>query len=154
VRQLDPGPDTELGENMAQVRVHRVCGDVKPLGDLTVGRALDNEPDDRELRGGQLRPARRSGIRPAACPLYAGVAEQAADTGRVSFGTRGGLQPERLVQVANRLVLRPFREQPAGIRKRRRADQRPRVATIGLDSGQGPFRILLKQRARVQRGGA
>ena len=88
-------------------------GDVKPLGDLTVGRALADEPDDRELRGGQLRPAHRGGIRKPARPLLAAVAKQAADTCRVSFGTRGGLQPERLVQIADRLVLRPFQEQPA-----------------------------------------
>ena len=131
-----------------------VRGDEKPLGDLTVGRALANEPDDRELGGGQLRPAFRGWVRAAACPLHAAVAEQAADTGRVSFGPRGGLQPERLVQVADRLVLRPFREQPARIRKRRRADQRPRVAAVGLNSGQGPFGIPVKERARVQRGGA
>ena len=37
--QLDPGPDAELGENVAQVRVHRVHGNVEPLGDLTVGNA-------------------------------------------------------------------------------------------------------------------
>jgi hypothetical protein len=36
------GPDTEFGENVTQMRVHRVRGDVKPLGDLTVGRAADN----------------------------------------------------------------------------------------------------------------
>src|SRR5690242_3242893 len=41
-RQFDPGPDTELGEDVAQVGVHRVRGDVKLLGYLTVGRALDD----------------------------------------------------------------------------------------------------------------
>ena len=82
---------------MAQVRVHRVRGDVKLLGDLTVGRAADNQPDDRELRGGQLRPMRRGPVWAPACPLRAGVAEQAADTCRVSFGARGGLQPKGLV---------------------------------------------------------
>ena len=104
---------------------------------LTVGRAADNQPDDRELRGGQLRPVRRGRVRAPACPLRAAVAEQAADTCRVSFGARGGLQPKCLVQVADRLVLHPFREQPAGILKRRRADQRPRVPAVCLDSGQG-----------------
>jgi hypothetical protein len=42
VRQLDPGPDAELAENVAQVRVHRVRGEVKLLGDLAICRALDN----------------------------------------------------------------------------------------------------------------
>jgi hypothetical protein len=42
VREFDPGPDAELGEDVAQVRVHRVRGDVKPLRDLTVGCALDD----------------------------------------------------------------------------------------------------------------
>ena len=42
VRQLDPGPDAELGEDMAQVRVNRVRGDVELLGDLAICRALDN----------------------------------------------------------------------------------------------------------------
>ena len=84
-------------------------GDVKPLGDLTVGRAADNEPDDRELRGGKLRPVRRGRVRAPACPLRAAVTEQVADTRRVSFGARGGLQPERLAQVADCLVLRLFR---------------------------------------------
>jgi hypothetical protein len=41
-RQFNPGPDTELGEDVAQVGIHRVGGDVKLLGYLTVGRALDD----------------------------------------------------------------------------------------------------------------
>jgi hypothetical protein len=51
---------------------------------------------------------RRGRVWAPACPLRAAVAEQAADTCGVSFGTRGGLQPECFVQVADRLVLRPF----------------------------------------------
>jgi hypothetical protein len=40
-----------LTANVAQVRVHRMRGDVKARGDLTVGRPADDQPDDRELRG-------------------------------------------------------------------------------------------------------
>ena len=90
--QLDPGPDAELGEDVAQVRVHRVRGNVQPLGDLTVGRALGDQPDDRQLGGGQLRPARRGRVRAVGCALRAAVAEQAADPGGVPVGAGGGLQ--------------------------------------------------------------
>jgi hypothetical protein len=84
-----------------------VGGDEKPLGDLAVGRTLDNQPDHRDLRGGQFRPVPLGGVLAPAWPLQAEVAQQAADTGRVSFGARGGLQLERLVQVADRPVPRP-----------------------------------------------
>jgi hypothetical protein len=97
VREFDPGPDAEFGEDVAQVRVHRVRGDIKPLGDLTVGRALGNQLDNRELGGGQFRPVRRCPVLLPASPVRAAVSEQAADTCRVSFGACGGLQSECLV---------------------------------------------------------
>jgi hypothetical protein len=137
-----------------QVRVDRVRGDVQLLGDLTVRRALDNRPDDRELGCGQLRPLRGGRIRAPACPLDAAVAELPADTRGVPFRACGGVQPERLIQVADRLVLRPVREQPAGILKRRRADQRSRVAAVGLDSSHGSFGIIINKCACVESGWA
>ncbi len=85
--------------------------------------------------------------------LRAVAAEQAADPGGVPFGARGGLQRQRLVQVADRLVLRAFPEQPAGILERRRADQRPRVAAVRLDGGQGQFEIIV-EKARACRAAA
>jgi len=94
--------------------------DEEPLGDLAVGRALRHQPHDRQLGAGQLRPLRGRRLLTPACPLCAAVAEQAADAGRVPFRAGGGLQPERLIQIADRLVPRPLREQSARILKRGR----------------------------------
>jgi len=131
-----------------------VRGDVEALGDLTVGRALDDQPDDRELGCGQFRPLRRRRVRAPSGTLDAPAPEQPPDTGRVPFGAGGRLQPESLVEVADRLVLGLLWKQSAGIFQRRRLHQRARVAAISLDSGQCPFGIIVNKCARVQCGGA
>jgi hypothetical protein len=55
--QRDPGVDAELLERVAEVAVHGVRGNVKPLGYFAVGKAVGDQADHRQFGIGQGRPA-------------------------------------------------------------------------------------------------
>jgi hypothetical protein len=47
--ERDAGVDSELLEGVAEVSADGVRGDVEPLGDLFIGQAAGDQPDDGEL---------------------------------------------------------------------------------------------------------
>jgi hypothetical protein len=47
--ERDAGVDSELLEGVAEVPADGVGGDVEPLGDLFIGQAAGDQPDDGEL---------------------------------------------------------------------------------------------------------
>src|SRR6516165_698857 len=68
--QLDAGGHVELPEDLPQVVVHRVPGQVQPGGRLTVGHALGDDQRDAALGGGEAVPA--GARRPVSRGLVAG----------------------------------------------------------------------------------
>ena len=74
--QRDPGVDAELLEHMAKVAAGRVGGDEEPLGDLTVGEAISDQPGHGELGVGQGRPPPRSPLPGGQAALDTELAER------------------------------------------------------------------------------
>ena len=60
--ELAAGADAELGEDLAQVVLHRAGADEQPGGDLRIGQAVPGQPGDLGLLGGQLAAGRHGAL--------------------------------------------------------------------------------------------
>src|SRR5581483_9156642 len=58
--EVAAGGDAQLGEDLAQVPLDGAGGQEELGADLGVGAAVDGEPGDRGLLGGELGPGRRT----------------------------------------------------------------------------------------------
>src|SRR5262245_48129497 len=97
--ELCSGGDAQLGEDVAQVRLHGALGDEQPADDLGVGEDVGDEPDDLQLGGGEAVPA--VGRAFASSPSALGVGDGIVERQLRAFGPGGG-QPvgsERLACV-------------------------------------------------------
>jgi hypothetical protein len=133
------------------------------LGDLAVGGALRHQADHGELRFRELRPG-RGGPRPARRRADPAGAQQAADAGRVPLGTSRCVGRQRRLEQRYRLRRPRFRQQPPGVLKHRRPDQRAGIAAaqrdrlqrdvrVAVEHGAGvPGRGIQKREVRMQRG--
>ncbi len=54
--ELSAVGDTDLGEDVREMGLHRGATDEQPLGDLGVRETLGDERDDLELGWGEARP--------------------------------------------------------------------------------------------------
>src|SRR5918996_2442417 len=99
-RELDAVGHAELGVDVRQVRLDGVAAHEKTGRDLGVGEAIDGQPDNLELGGGEAGPARGRSAPAAAGPpgVGHGVVEREAGT----LGPGGGevLVAERLAVQA------------------------------------------------------
>src|SRR5918996_1069542 len=100
-RELDAVGHAELGVDVRQVRLDGVAAHEKTGRDLGVGEAIDGQPDNLELGGGEAGPARGPSAPAAAGPpgVGHGVVEREAGT----LGPGGGevLVAERLAEAGD-----------------------------------------------------
>src|SRR5580704_185133 len=130
-RQVNTGIDSELLEDMANMRMHSVRGDEELVGDLPVGASACGKVGDHSLGFGQCLPP---GLRPVdldRSPSHAQTAKPAPNTRSVPARPYARRYRQRLVERCDGgRIAAVLSEHSAEVFERGRVGKRARSASI------------------------
>src|SRR5580700_4296162 len=102
--ESDSGIDSKLLEGVAEVSADGVRGDVQALGDLSVGEAVGDQPDDGELGVGHRRPTVEWAALGGQATSHAEAPEASADSRQIPACPTGGVDGEGAVEGGDGLM--------------------------------------------------
>src|ERR1700678_4515167 len=152
-REVHPRIDSELLEDVPEMRIDRVLGDEELVGDLPVGAAVRGQVGDHGLGFGQCLPAGLRPVDPDQTPSHAETAKPAPNAGHVPARPGARRNRQRLVERGDRRrAVAALRQHPAEVFERGRVGQRARSAPVERNRALEVLRGIAPDASGVRRG--